>query len=42
MKSCREDLEDDALNNLGTSAGDMYESKSGWPLKMTSRVGNYL
>ena len=41
MKSCWQDLEDDELSNLATSAGETaVKVKSGWPMKMASEVGH--
>ena len=41
MKSCRQDLENDKLSNLATSAGETGgKVKSGWPMKMASWVGH--
>ena len=40
-KSCGEDLEDYALSNLATSAGETYmKVESGWPLTVASGVGH--
>ena len=41
MKSCWQDLDNDKLSNLATSAGETgLKVKSGWPMKMASGVGH--
>ena len=41
MKSCWQDLEDNKLSNLATSAGETdVKVKNGWPMNMASEVGH--